>query len=586
MGYSMTHGCRRSRWVIVAVAACFAAPAGAIELPPAPRRETPLVEAQTFLRHAREYTAAAHDLAKNHDCHATDGYYAACEAAWDAIWTCPGSPDILLEAGELYNESLAGLLEAAQASGRLTPQGLWIGPKWKTICVPVIGKSLPIADCEIDSIEAFCPPADKRISRQHVRSGLGVPVVVRVKRGREGTVGGDFAPLRQSLPVTAVLRFDMPGSENALEKFAGPLARDPAAAILDLANPIEIAAVHIGPVRPHLAADLTMPLLDMLAGMPRDNVLSFLQPYGDGDTEPRLEFLEPHQPGRIPVVFIHGLASDQGTWFDLLNELRTWPTFHRRFEPWLFHYPTGGAFMTSAAILRRDLRAAVRRLDPEGTDPALQNLVLVGHSMGGLHAKLQVVDSGTAVWDSIAKRPFEEIVIPPEHRRYVRNAFFFEPSPFVKRIVFMATPHDGSGLASRGVGRLASVTVAPPPAPTQIHDEVVLLNPGAFWPYFEKKLPTTIDILEPTAPILRAVRGLRIPCWVTTHSIIGKAHHSLLAGPDDCVVPVASARIEGVCSELVVPTSHTKVHHHPDSVAELKRILTMHLRETGAAAVH
>ena len=72
---------------------------------------------------------------------------------------------------------------------------------------------------------------------------------------------------------------------------------------------------------------------------------------------------------------------------------------------------------------------------------------------------------------------------------------------------------------------------------------------------------------------------------MTTHSIIGKAHHSLLAGPDDCVVPVASARIEGVCSELVVPTSHTKVHHHPDSVAELKRILTMHLRETGAAAV-
>ena len=489
MGYSMTHGCRRSRWVIVAVAACFAAPAGAIELPPAPRRETPLVEAQTFLRHAREYTAAAHDLAKKHDCHATDGYYAACEAAWNAIWACPGSPDILLEAGELYNESLAGLLEAAQASGRLTPQGLWIGPKWKTICVPVIGKSLPIADCEIDSIEALCPPADKRISRQHVRSGLGVPVVVRVKRGREGTVGGDFAPLRQSLAVTAVLRFDMPGSENALEKFAGPLARDPAAAILDLANPIEIAAVHIGPVRPHLAADLTMPLLDMLAGMPRDNLLSFLQPYGDGDTEPRLEFLEPHQPGRIPVVFIHGLASDQGTWFDLLNELRTWPTFHRRFEPWLFHYPTGGAFMTSAAILRRDLRAAVRRLDPEGTDPALQNLVLVGHSMGGLHAKLQVVDSGTAVWDSIAKRPFEEIVIPPEHRRYVRNAFFFEPSPFVKRIVFMATPHDGSGLASRGVGRLASVTVAPPPAPTQIHDEVVLLNPGAFWPYFEKSFP-------------------------------------------------------------------------------------------------
>lgn len=582
----MVEGSGRTRCVIAAVLLWWsAAPLPAIELPPAPRRETPLVEAQTYLRHAREYTAAAHDLAKKHDCHATDGYYAACEAAWNAIWSCPGSPDVLLEAGELYNESLAGLLEAAQASGRLTPHGLWIGPKWKTICVPVIGKALPIAECEIDSIEVFCPPADKRISRQHVRSGLGVPVVVRVKRGSSNGTGDAFAPTRQSLSVTAVLRFDMPGSENALEKFAGPLARDPAAAILDLANPIEIAAVHIGPVRPHLAADLTMPLLDMLAGMPRNNVLSFLQPYGDGDTVARLEFLEPHRPGRIPVVFIHGLASDQGTWFDMLNELRTWPTFHRRFEPWVYHYPTGGAFMTSAAILRRELRAAVRTLDPEGADPALQNLVVVGHSMGGLHAKLQVVDSGTAIWDSIARRPFEQLTIPPEHRDFVRNAFFFEPSPFIKRIVFIATPHDGSGLASRGVGRLASVTVQAPPEASKIHDEVVMLNPGGFWPYFEKKLPTTVDILEPTAPLLRAVRGLRIPCWVTTHSIIGKSHHSPLAGPDDCVVPVASARIEDACSELVVPASHTKVHHHPDTVEELKRILTIHLRETGMPAV-
>jgi hypothetical protein len=552
----------------------------AIELPPAPSREPPLVEAQTFLRHAREYTAGAHELAKRHDCHATDGYYAACEAAWNAIWTCPGSAEVLLEAGERYNEALAGLLESAQGAGRLTPAGMWIGPKWKPICVPVIGKGMPIGTGEIESIEACCPPADRRISRQHVRSGLGVPVVVRVKAGP--SVGGDrFAPLRQSLTATAVLRFDMPGSENALQKFAGPLTRDHAAAVLDLANPIEIAAVHIGPVRPHLAADLTMPLLDMLAALPKDTLQSFLQPYGGSDTAARLEFLEPHRPGRIPVVFIHGLASDQGTWFDLLNELRTWPTFHRRFEPWVFHYPTGGAFMTSSAVLRRELRAAVRQLDPDGQDAALQNLVLVGHSMGGLHAKLQVVDSGNAIWEAIARVPFEQMTIPPEHREFVRNAFFFEPSPFIKRVVFVATPHDGSGLASRGVGQLASLTVQPPPGPTRVHDEVVALNPDGFWPYFAKALPTTIDILEPTAPLLRALRGLRIPCWVTTHSIIGQSHHSLLAGADDCVVPVASARIEGANSEVIVAASHTKVHHHPHTVEELKRILSLHLRETG-----
>ena len=211
----------------------------------------------------------------------------------------------------------------------------------------------------------------------------------------------------------------------------------------------------------------------------------------------------------------------------------------------------------------------------------LQNLVLVGHSMGGLHAKLQVVDSGTAIWDSIAKRPIEQVTILPEHQSFVRNAFFFEPSPFVKRVVYIATPHAGSGLASRGVGRLASVTVRSPPGPTQVHDAVVALNPDAFWPYFAKKLPTTIDVLEPTSPMLRAVHGLKVPCWVTTHSIIGSAHHSLLAGPDDCVVPVSSARVGGVVSERLVPASHTKVHHHPQTVEELRRILTLHLQESG-----
>jgi pimeloyl-ACP methyl ester carboxylesterase len=557
----------------------------AIRLPPAPI-ESYLVESQTYLRHAKEYTHAAHDLAKNDDCHATDAYYLACEAAWNAIWSCPDSPEILCAAGELYNESLAGLLESAQAAGRLHPEGLWIGPKWKNICVPVIGKSLPIHDGDIESIEAFCPKADSRIRCQHVRNGLGVPVAVRVRQGPAGTISADFAPPRQSIAVTALLRFDMPGGENVIQKLAGPIARDPAPAVLDLANPVRINAVRIGPVRPHLAADLTMPLLDMLAGMPRDSVLSYLQPYGDGDTEPRLEFLQPHQPGRIPVVFIHGLASDEGTWFDMINELRTWPTFHTKYEPWVFHYPTGGAFMTSALILRQELRAAVCRLDPEGKDPALQNVVLVGHSMGGLHAKLQVVHSGAEIWDAIARLPFDQFVIPEDYREFVHDAFFFEPSSFIKRVVFIATPHDGSGLASRGIGRFASITVKQPPGPKQVHDEVALLNPGALWPYYEKRLPTTVDVLEPTAPILRAVRRLPIPCWVTTHSIIGKSHHSFLSGPDDCVVPVSSAQIEGTCSELIVEAKHTKVHHHPDSISEMKRILSLHLHETEMTSVH
>jgi pimeloyl-ACP methyl ester carboxylesterase len=281
------------------------------------------------------------------------------------------------------------------------------------------------------------------------------------------------------------------------------------------------------------------------------------------------------------VVFIHGLASDEGTWFDMINELRTWPTFHRRFEPWVYHYPTGASFLQSAAVLRRELRKAVRTLDPEGTDRALQNMVLVGHSMGGLHAKLAVVEPRTAIWDSVAARPFDTVQMRPEVQQFVAPLFFFEPLPFVKRVVFIATPHAGSSLASRALGRVASVTVRQPPEIRAIYEEIAATNPGLFQGDFENSVPTTVDILEPDSTILQALKQLRTPCWVTTHSVIGTAHQSLTGDPNDCIVPASSARLPGTVSEIEVPATHTKVHHQPATVCELERILTQHLHESG-----
>lgn len=569
---------RHLRAVVVLIV-CWGTPTLASQEAAAP--VSPLQVAQGHLRRAREYGEASCAMLREHRRQAVDGYYVSCAEAWNAVWTCPESPDVLYEAAEVYANSLAGLLEAARCHGRLTPDGLWIGTATKPVLVPWQPKALPIQAHGIASIEPQAQADDKRIARRHVRPGFGLPVVVRVATAREGDALRRFAPDRQSLAATAVLRFRMPGDENFLQSFAGPVYRDHAAAVLDLANPVEIAAVHIGPAKPHLAADLTAPLLDMLAGMPKtDGIQGFIQPFGRGDTQPRLEILEPHQRGRIPVVFIHGLASDEGTWFDMLNELRAWPTFHRRFEPWVFHYPTGASFLQVSAVLRRELQAAVRAVDPQGGDPALRNLVLVGHSMGGLHAKLQVVEPGTALWDAIADVPFNEIRIRPETRRLVAPGYFFQPLPFVKRIVFIATPHRGSILAALGVGRLASLTVRQPPEMEAIHDEAVRLNPGAFHPDYERRLPTSVDLLRPNSSILQAVERLRTPCWVTTHAVVGRAHESL-AGGDDCVVPVASAHTPGAVSEIEVPASHTRVHHHPRTIAEVERILLQHLQECG-----
>ena len=565
---------------LVAFPAAAAPPAAAVRLP-AQSQQDRCAAAAGYLGDSRDYAKAACRMRDGCEHLTVEAYYAAAEAAWNAIWSAPESPGVIEEATISYDEALAGLLETAREQGRLRPDGLWVGSRYSPIRVPVMIRGLPLVTASIESIEPHQPPADKRIRRCHGRFGFGLPVTVRVKAGHEGTVEADFRPPRQSIAATAVLRFRQPGGEKPLHKLAGPLYREPAPAVLDLVDPAEVAGVHIGEARPPLAADFSMPLLDMLDRMPESGVAGFLQPFGGADTEPRLEFLQPHVKGRIPVVFIHGLASDEGTWFDLLNELRACPMFQRCFEPWVYHYPTGASFLPASAVLRQSLARAVKELDPEGSDPCLQNLVLIGHSMGGLHAKLQVVNSGNHLWETMATVPFEQMRMPPELRQKVGSALFFRPAPFIKRVVFIATPHRGSSLASLGVGRLASLTVRRPPELTAIHRMLVAANPGAFRPEFEQNLPTTVQLLEPSSPLLRAVHDLQPPCWVSLHTLVGVAHHTLTGERSDCVVPESSARYSPVVSELDVKATHTKIHHHLETVAEVERILRQHLQETG-----
>jgi len=582
---------RRGLWaavagVAMAVAGGFYAAAGPMPpgaAPPADPTQEAKQAAQRHLRLAREHLAASCEMLKKCDRHAVDGYYLACQEAWNAAWTDPEDRDLLIDAADAYADALAGLLEAARRHDRLGNGGLWVGPRGRPVLVPFRPQALAIDPACIASIEPQGQADDKRLSRRHLRDGFGLPVVVRVANGSTPEEPRGFAAPRQSLAATAVLRFAVPGNENVLQKFAGPVARDHAAAVLDLANPVEIAAVRIGPTKPHLAADLSAPLLDVLDGTPKSSIAGFLQPFGDGSTRPHLEMLEPHQPGRIPVVFIHGLASDEGTWFDMINELRAWPEFHRRYEPWVFHYPTGAAFLQSSAELREQLTAAVRQCDPQGRDPAMRNLVLVGHSMGGLHAKLQVVDPGDRIWQAVAKVPFEQIRLRKELRRQVSRAYFFEPLPFVNRIVCIATPHKGSVLASLGLGRLASLSVRTPPESKLIHDEAVRLNPGKFQPEYERATPTSVDLLQPDSLMLKSIARLRPPCWVTVHSVVGDGHSWFVGVRDDCVVSVESAHTEGAVSEVYVPATHTKVHHHPRTIAEVRRILVQHLAETSQA---
>jgi hypothetical protein len=140
----------------------------------------------------------------------------------------------------------------------------------------------------------------------------------------------------------------------------------------------------------------------------------------------------------------------------MVNELVSDATIASRYQFWLFIYNSGNPIALSAMHLRESLVACRQDIDLEGNDRALDKMVVIGHSQGGLLTKMTVVDSGIHFWDSQTKVPFDDAKLNPETRDLAARAMFVKPLPFVKRVIFIATPHRGSYLASNPLAKFAN----------------------------------------------------------------------------------------------------------------------------------
>src|SRR5208337_5548854 len=127
-----------------------------------------------------------------------------------------------------------------------------------------------------------------------------------------------------------------------------------------------------------------------------------------------LFMLHPYIPGRIPIVFVHGTASSPARWAEMVNEITGDPRLAQKYQCWFFIYTSGNPIALSAMRLREALEAAVKDFEPKGGDAALHDMVVIGHSQGGLLAKMLVVDSGTRFWANISKEPFDKAKLTPE----------------------------------------------------------------------------------------------------------------------------------------------------------------------------
>lgn len=262
----------------------------------------------------------------------------------------------------------------------------------------------------------------------------------------------------------------------------------------------------------------------------------------------------------------------------MVNELQAHPGFLDDFQIWAFEYPTGQPFLDSAAGLRRQLRASRQLFDPGGKDQRLAETVLIGHSMGGLLAKLQVTKSGDDLWRSVAGIPIEQVVVSEEIRERAIESFYFETSPGVSHVIFMAIPHGGSAFARRCIGRLGSSLASESETRKREHAQLIRDNPGVFRSELEDRIPTMFDLFEPNSLLLKASVRVTSSSRVRMHSVISSRCWTLLEGCSDGVVPVSSAKECRAITERMVKAIHTQVNKHPDEIREVIAILNLNLQ--------
>jgi pimeloyl-ACP methyl ester carboxylesterase len=458
-------------------------------------------------------------------------------------------------AGETYNAACGELTVLLRSSegGRLWNHPLTLTESDQTYQLRLEPASNAV--WSPDYFTSFVPSAEikkKLVKKGNFQEGVGGSLV-----GVRNVTPPEKFAAHKGIPaaVTATLDFKRNDATLALRRpFRQP------------------TAVVQGKIRP-LAADFSAPigyyqppphlLLVSLLAMIRSS--HYMDKTG-------LYFLQPYDPDRIPLVFVHGLFSTPFDWVQTINGLQTDPEIRKHYQFWVFAYPTGNPILYSALRLREELARADKLY------PNHRPYVVVGHSMGGMLTHMQVVTATQAMWEKALGETAKSIFRQNSRDSLIVRATIFQANPRIKRVVFICTPHRGSKMASSGLGKLGiSLIALPVTVATAIQDtvtsaELVQLTGSS------KRLPNSITGLKPSNPAFPVVNT--VPIRVPYHSIIGnRGKPGPIADSTDGVVPYWSSHLDGAQSEVIVPGPHGACKL-PETIAELDRILRLHLKST------
>lgn len=307
----------------------------------------------------------------------------------------------------------------------------------------------------------------------------------------------------------------------------------------------------------------------------------------NGLLRPQIYLMQPYDPGRRVVLMLHGLASSPEAWINVANEVLGDETLRQNYQIWQVYYPTNAPLALNNRAIRDALQATFAHFDPQRLSAASQHTTVIGHSMGGVLARLLVSSTGGQIWD----RLLEDYQLQPGQMAALQQRMApmlnFEPLPSITDAIFIAAPHRGTAFANHRLARWAANLITLPFSMLeQVGDVTRALaqlkpRPGK---QGLLRIPNSIDNLSDTDPFVRLASNLPLAPQLRYHSIIGDAEPALpLAESSDGIVPYASAHLPGAASELVIESGHS-VQEHPQAIIEIRRILHEQLQRALASA--
>ncbi len=413
------------------------------------------------------------------------------------------------------------------------------------------------------------------------RDGFGAELVVIMDPPKlVAPADGEKAEIPQYSEMSAI-------NATALLRFKGNDLRqvlDTTQVLFDVYSPESTESVDLHGEKVPLAGNFTAAYGMWLAqsGFATQS-LRTLFGLSEGIGAPHMYLMQPWDPNRRIIFMLHGLGSSPEAWVNVANEIMGDPELRRHFQVWQVYYPTNAPIALNRYEINQAFDNTLKHFDPTGSTPASKDMVFIGHSMGGVLARLLVTSSGDVLWNDL----LANYDLKGERLKRVETKLgpllHFNAEPNVERAIFIAAPHKGTDIAGNRVGRLIGRLVRLPITILGKFEDVFLTLQESESANSTTKLqvPNSIDNLKASDPFVKAAGALPITPGLKYHSIIAQRKPEVpLLQSDDGLVPYWSAHLDGAVSEKVIISGHS-VQETPQAVLEIRRILREDLKEVG-----